>query len=113
MTVIRSNYGDLYDADMYAVAFDAYNRAEEIYPKIFSVMNSSKKAEKFSAVAGVGMPGSKAEGANMEYVDPVQLYDTTLTATTYSRGLRFSHESVADQLVPILHLDVVPAADGP
>lgn len=102
MTIIRTNFGDLLEEKFREIAFLNYDRYPELFSQIFNVKNSMKNNEHESGVSGLGMPGSKAEGADMTYDDPVQLWDVTYTHTTYAQGVRVTMEAMDDDQYGIL-----------
>jgi hypothetical protein len=102
MVVLRNNFLDLLEEKFREIAFLKYNDQPEQFPKVFNVKTSVKNNEHLSGVSGLGLPGSKAEGADMTYDDPEQLWDITATHTTYAQGARMSMESMDDDLYGIL-----------
>ena len=102
MTVIRANFADLNNANFYKVAFQGYNEHPMVYDKIFNVKDSKRATEYISAVSGLALPESKAEGADMEYDTPIQLYDGSVSHTTYAQGVRLTMEAMQDDEYNIL-----------
>lgn len=96
MTVIRANFADLNNANFYKMAFAGYTEHPTVYDKIFNVKSSTRKTEYVSAVSGLAMPNSKAEGNDIEYDDPKQLYDGSVTHVSYAQGVRITKEAMDD-----------------
>ena len=65
MTVIRANFGDLNNANFYKIAFQGYTDHPMVYDQIFNVKDSKRATEYISAVSGLALPDSKAEGADI------------------------------------------------
>ena len=102
MTVIRANFGDLNNANFYKIAFQGYTEHPMVYDQIFNVKDSKRATEYISAVSGLGLPTTKAEGADMDYDTPIQLYDGSVSHTTYAQGVRLTRESMEDDEYNIL-----------
>lgn len=96
MTVIRANFADLNNANFYKVAFQGYTEHPTVYDKIFNVKDSKRATEYVSAVSGLAIPGAKTEGADMDYDTPIQLYDGSVSHTTYAQGVRLTMEAMQD-----------------
>lgn len=101
-TVIRSNFPDLNNANFYKVAFEGYTEHPMVYETIFNVKDSKRATEYVSAVSGLGMPGIKTEGDSMTYDSPIQLYDGSVTHTTYAQGVRLTMEAMQDDEYNVL-----------
>src|SRR5574343_559245 len=96
MTVIRANFADLNNANFYKIAFQGDTEHPMVYDQIFNVKDSKRATEYISAVSGLALPTSKAEGADMEYDTPIQLYDGSVSHITYAQGVRLTREAMED-----------------
>ena len=96
MASYRSNFGDLLEPGFKKIFDDAYQEEPEVYPQIFNVDSSSKQDEKYSGVTGFGLYEQTDEGAQVNYDDPVQMYDVTLTHVKYTKGFKISEELYED-----------------
>lgn len=102
MAILRANFPDLLEEKFREISFGGYERYEELYSKIFNVMDSSKDNEHFSGLSGLAMPYTKAESSDMTYDDPVQLYDVTARHDTYAQGVKVSMEAMDDDQYGLL-----------
>lgn len=102
MTVVRANFADLNNSNFYKVAFQGYNEHPMVYDKIFNVKDSTRATEYISAVSGLAIPSSKNEGDDMLYDSPIQLYDGSVTHTTYAQGVRLTMEAMQDDQYNIM-----------
>lgn len=102
MTVIRANFSDLNNANFYRIAFEGYKDHPMVYDQIFNVKDSKRATEYISAVSGLAMPTAKAEGDDMGYDSPIQLYDGSVSHTTYAQGVRITREALEDDEYDIL-----------
>lgn len=102
MTVIRANFPDLNNANLTDVAFQGYTDHPSLIDTIFNVESSNRATEYYSAVSGLALPTAKAEGTDMDYDAPIQLYDGSVTHTTVAQGVRLTMEAMADDEKGIL-----------
>lgn len=102
MTVIRANFNDLNNANWYKVGFGGFKEYPELYSKVFNVKDSKRATEYVTAMSGVAMPSTKAEGSDMTYDDPKQLYDGSVSHTTYAQGIRLTMEALQDDEYNVL-----------
>jgi len=110
MAAYRSGFGDLLEPGFREIFDDNFKELEQIFPQLFHVNTSAKQDEKDSAVSGFGLMQSTAEGAPIDYEDPVQMYDVTYTHTKYTKGFKVSREMYEDDLYNIMNKK--PAALG-
>ena len=67
-------------------------------------MNTSdKQLEKDSAVSGFGYAQETAEGAQVDYEDPVQMYDVSYAHKKYTKGFKVSEEMYEDDLYNVMN----------
>lgn len=102
MTIIRANVNDLNNANFYKVAFGGFKEWPELYTQVFNVRDSKRATEYVTAMSGLAMPSSKIEGGDMTYDDPKQLYDGSVSHTTYAQGVRLTMEALQDDEYNIL-----------
>ena len=102
MVTLRNNNADLLEEKFREIAFNNYDSHPDQYSKCFNVINSVKNNEHFSGISGLSQPGTKAEGSDMVYDDPIQLWDWTVTPVTYAQGYRLSMEALDDDQYGIL-----------
>ena len=102
MTVISTNVADLLEEKFREIFFLAYMDKPEQYSRCFNVESSVKNNEHMSGISGLAMPNTKAQGADMGYDDPEQLWDTTATHVTYAQGGRVTMEAQDDDQYGIL-----------
>ena len=110
MATLRSNFGDLLTPGFRKIFDDRYSDVESVMEKVFHVNTSTKDTEKDSAVTGFGYPVATPEGGNIDYEDPIQMYDVTYTHVKYTKGFKVSREMVEDDLYNIIKKK--PAALG-
>lgn len=96
MAVYRSNFGDLLEPGFRQIFDDAFNEMPLVFPEIFNVNSSTKQDEFDSGVTGFGLLQETAEGAQIDYDDPVQMYDVTYTHQKYTKGFKVSEELMED-----------------
>lgn len=96
MASYRSNFGDLLEPGLRKIFDDKYDEIPEVYSNIFHVNNSSVDVERDSAVTGFGLLTQTAEGASIEYEDPIQMYDVSYVHLKYSKGFKVSEELMED-----------------
>lgn len=96
MASYRSNFGDLLEPGFREIFDDAFKEMPMMFEQIFRVETSSKQDEKDSGVTGFGLLQETAEGASVDYEDPLQMYDVTYTHKKYTKGFKVSEELVED-----------------
>jgi phage major head subunit gpT-like protein len=102
VVTLRTNTPDLLEEKFRSIMFNSFMQHPDQYSRCFNVLQSKKNNEHLSGMSGLGMPGSKAEGASQTYDDPEQLWDTTFTNVTYAQGYRVSMEAMDDDQYGIL-----------
>ena len=96
MASYRSTFGDLLEPGFREIFDDAFQEMPLVFPQIFNVNSSTKQDEKDSGVSGFGLLQQTAEGASVDYEDPVQMYDVTYTHQKYTKGFKVSEEMMED-----------------
>ncbi len=96
MASYKSNFGDLLEPGFRQIFDDAYAEQPEIFPSIFKMETSTKQDEKDSGVTGFGLFQQTGEGEQIDYDDPLQMYDVTYTHQKYTKGFKVSEELVED-----------------
>lgn len=103
MAAYRSNFGDLLEPGFREIFDDRYDEIPQIFPEIFNVESSDKQDEKDSAVSGFGYWLETDEGGQVNYEDPVQMYDVTYTHKKYTKGFKISEEMYEDDLYRVMN----------
>ena len=103
MPSYRSNFGDLLEPGFRQIYDNRYKEIPQVFPMIFHVESSIKQDEKDSAVSGFGYFAETAEGAQVNYEDPVQMYSVTYTHKKYTKGFKISEEMYEDDLYRIMN----------
>lgn len=106
----RASFADLLTPGFRKIFNDRYNEEPMVMDRVFNVNDSSKDTEKDSAVTGFGLAVQTAEGAPIDYEDPIQMYDTTYTHLKYTKGFKITREMFEDDLYGIMNKR--PAALG-
>lgn len=75
MSAYRSGFGDLLEPGFREIFDDRYEEIPQTFPEIFNVESSDKQDEKDSAVSGFGYWLETDQGGQVNYEDPVQMYD--------------------------------------
>lgn len=96
MATYRSTIGDILEPGFRKIFDDAYEEMPLVFPQVFHVNSSTKQDEKDSGVTGFGLLQETAEGASVDYDDPIQMYDVTYTHQKYTKGFKVSEEMVED-----------------
>lgn len=102
MVTVRNNNPDLLEEKFREIMFNAYDEHAEQYSRCFNIISSVKNNEHFSGMSGLGLPNVKAEGTDMIYDDPEQLWDVTFTPVTIAQGYRITMEAMDDDQYGIL-----------
>lgn len=103
MASYRSNFGDLLEPGFKKIFDDAYEEMPLVFPQIMQVDSSTKQDEKFSGVSGFGLFVQTDEGAQINYDDPVQMYDVNLTHVKYTKGFKISEELYEDDQYNVMN----------
>lgn len=96
MSSLRSNFGDLLEPGFRKIYNDAFEEEPMTFEKIMKVEDSSKQDEKYSGVTGFGLFTQTGEGGQVNYEDPIQMYDVVLTHVKYTKGFKVSEELMED-----------------
>jgi len=96
MASYRDNFGDLLEPGLRKIFNDKYGEIPEVYASIFKVSNSSVDVERDSAITGFSLLEETAEGAPIQYEDPVQMYDVSYVHKKYTKSFKVSEELVED-----------------
>ena len=107
---VRAHFGDLLTPGFREIFDGSFKEVPAVREKIFTSNTSEKDTEKDSSVFWFGLAQETAEGAPIDYEDPVQGYDTTYTHLKYSKGFKISLELYEDGLYNIMNKR--PAALG-
>jgi len=103
MATYRSDFGDLLEPGFREIFDDRYNEVPQVLNSIFHVNTSGKQDERDSGVTGFGYMQQTAEGAPIDYEDPVQMYDTVYTHLKYTKGFKVSREMWEDDLYNVIN----------
>ncbi len=106
----RASFADLLTPGFREIYDDKFTEKPMMLDKIFHVNTSEKADEKDSSISGFGLAQATAEGAPVDYEDPVQGYDTTYSHIKYTKGFRITREMYDDDLYGIMRKR--PAALG-
>ena len=110
MAANRASFADLLTPGFRKIFNDKFSQVEQVMGRIFHVNESSKDTEKDSAVTGFGLAQQTAEGAPIDYEDPVQMFDTTYSHLKYTKAFKITLEMYEDDLYGIMQKR--PAALG-
>lgn len=102
MAAFRGNFGDILEPGFREIYDDAFEEMPMTFPQIFNVMSSKKQDEKDSGVTGFGLLRETSEGEQIDYEDPVQMYDVTYTHLQYTKGFKVSEILVEDDLYNVI-----------
>lgn len=106
----RALFGDLLTPGFREIFYEKFKQQEMVMDSIFHINTSEKADEKDSSVSGFGLAVQVAEGAPIDYEDPVQGYDTTYSHVKYVKGFKITQEMYDDDLYNIMNKR--PAALG-
>lgn len=98
----RSDFGDLLEPGFREIFDDRYNEVAQVLESLFHMNSSAKQDERDSAVTGFGQMVETAEGAPIDYEDPVQMFDKVYTHLKYTKGFKVSKEMFEDDLYNII-----------
>jgi len=99
----RSQFGDLLEPGFREIFDDRYSEVEQIGQSIFHVNSSGNQDERDSAVTGFGLMQVTAEGAPIDYEDPVQMYDVSYSHVKYTKGFKVTREMWEDDLYNVMN----------
>jgi len=103
MATYRADFGDLLEPGFREIFDDRYSEVPQILTQIFHINSSAKQDERDSAVTGFGYMQQTAEGAPIDYEDPVQMFDVTYTHLKYTKGFKVSREMWEDDLYNVIN----------
>lgn len=106
----RASFADLLTPGFREIYDDKFTEKAMVMDKVFQINTSEKADEKDSSISGFGLAQVTAEGAPVDYEDPVQGYDTTYSHLKYTKGFRITREMYDDDLYGIMRKR--PAALG-
>lgn len=98
----RTHFSDLLTPGFREIYENTFKEIDMKMESIFHVQTSAKADEKDSSTSGFGLAVQTAEGAPIDYEDPVQGYDVTYTHIKYSKGFKVTKEMVEDDLYNII-----------
>lgn len=102
MAANRPSFADLLTPGFREIFDDRYNEEPLVMDSVFHVNTSVKDTEKDSAITGFGLAVQTAEGAPIDYEDPLQMYDTTYTHLKYTKGFKVTREMYEDDLYGVM-----------
>lgn len=91
-----ANFGELLEPGLRVVYDSARKMWPDEYSRIFEVRNSTKAVEHALSMTGFGVMPVKAQGAGVDYDDPIQGYKHSLTNVTYGLGYIVTLEMFED-----------------
>lgn len=94
----RANFADLLTPGFRKIYDDAFTEEPMKMDSVFHIETSEKDTERDSGITGFGLAQATAEGAPINYDDPIQMYDKTYTHIKYTLGFKVTRESVDDDL---------------
>ena len=97
----RANFADLLTPGFRKIFDDAFKEEPLMMDSLFHIESSEKDTEKDSGVTGFGLAQLTAEGAPINYDDPISMYDKTYTHVKYTLGFKVTREAVEDDLYRI------------
>ncbi len=103
MASFRSDFGDLLEPGFREIFDDRYKEVPQVLETIFHMNSSNKQDERDSAVTGFGQMVETAEGAPIDYEDPIQMFDTVYTHLKYTKGFKVSREMFEDDLYNVIN----------
>jgi phage major head subunit gpT-like protein len=99
----KSNFGDLLEPGFREIYDDRFKSIPSIFPQLLTVNSSTKQSEKDSAISGFGYFEETVEGGQVNYEDPVQMFDVTYTHKKYTKGFKISEEMYDDDMYRIMN----------
>ena len=110
MASSRANFADLLTPGFRQIFNDAFEEEPMVMDRVFHINSSEKDTERDSAITGFALAQETAEGAPINYDDPIQGYDVTYRHIKYSQAFKVTREMVEDDLYNIINKR--PAALG-
>lgn len=98
----RASFADLLTPGFREIYDDKFKEKSMVMDGLFHVNTSEKADEKDSSISGFGLAVQTAEGAPVDYEDPVQGYDTTYSHLKYTKGFKITREMYDDDLYGIM-----------
>ena len=102
MAILRANFGELLEPGLAHVFFHELDAWSPQWPQIVKEFESKKQFEEDLLIVGMGIMGSKGEGAAVTYDTISQGWKETYTHTTYAQAIRISMEMYEDDLYNIM-----------
>lgn len=99
----KSQFGDLLEPGFREIYDDRFKSIPSIFPQLLTVNSSTKQSEKDSAISGFGYFEETVEGGQVNYEDPVQMFDVTYTHKKYTKGFKISEEMYDDDMYRIMN----------
>ncbi len=103
MAATRSGFGDLLEPGFRQIFDDRYEEIPSVYEDLFKINTSEKQDERDSAVTGFGYMVQTAEGAPIDYEDPVQMYSVIFVHLKYTKGFKITREMYEDDLYNVMN----------
>lgn len=94
----RANFADNLTPGFRKLYDDAYTEEPMKMDSIFNIESSEKDTERDTAITGFGLAQLTAEGAPINYDDPISMYDKTYSHVKYTLGFKITREAVEDDL---------------
>lgn len=95
-TVNRSQFAKLMLRDLYAWAFETYDKVEPVHTKLFRVENSSGAFEQSTTGVGMGQLSERSEGNQIIESNPLEGYTVYGKNRTFSDSFSLTAEFVED-----------------
>lgn len=92
MPALRNDWPDLLEPGFREIYNDAFEEKEQVFPQIFHILSSDKQDEKDSGATGFGLFAQTGENEQVDYEEPLQMYDVTYTHLKYTKGFKVSEE---------------------
>lgn len=103
MASYRNTFGDLLEPGFRQIFDDVYAELPLVFPSLLHVNTSTKQDEKDSGVSGFGLMALTGEGEQVDYEDPVQLFDYRYIHQKYTKGFKVSEELVEDDQYNVIN----------
>lgn len=97
MTIASGNFAELLWPGIKKKYGDNYKKYEPLFTKIFNMVDSDKRFEKFQGVTGLGLASIKDEGNAIPYDNMYQGYQKEYVNVTYALGVIVTREMVEDE----------------
>lgn len=102
MAMNRAAFLPLLEEGLRKVFFYWLDQKTLMYPEIYEVRTSRKRAETDRTVAGIGMLDKKLEGEPTTYDDFVLGYERVYVHDTFAKGIRITQELLEDELYGVM-----------